>query len=65
MIGSSTMVKAEIEKNGKTLKQLRAESCEWDGTSIEGINSLKQSDIESGLTSCIKAATKRAMELHK
>lgn len=65
MIGSSKMVKAEIEQNGKTVQELREAVCSPGGTTLAGLDALHKGKIEDGMSSCITEATKRALELNK
>lgn len=59
------MVKAEMEKSGKTVEELRKAVCSPGGTTLAGLGALHQGNIESGMSHCITEATKRAMELNK
>lgn len=61
MAGAAQM----LLKSGKTPAQLTEAVCSKGGSTIEGVNVLKNSDFEKIVTDCVKAAYKRNLELGK
>lgn len=61
MAGAAEM----LLKSGKSPEELINAVCSKGGSTIEGVNVLKNSDFEKIVTDCIKAAYKRNQELGK
>lgn len=62
MAGAARML---LENRDKTAEQLTDAVCSKGGSTIEGVNVLRNSDFEKIVTDCIKAAYKRNIELGK
>ncbi len=62
MAGAAKML---LENSDKTAEQLTDAVCSKGGSTIEGVNVLRNSDFEKIVTDCIKAAYKRNIELGK
>ncbi|MDO4608439.1 MAG: pyrroline-5-carboxylate reductase [Clostridia bacterium] len=62
MAGAAKML---LENQDKTPEQLTDAVCSKGGSTIEGVNVLRNSDFEKIVTDCIKAAYKRNIEFGK
>ncbi len=62
MAGAAKML---LENSDKTAEELTNAVCSKGGSTIEGVNVLRNSDFEKIVTDCIKAAYKRNIELGK